>query len=108
MRIHRIVILSFVAAVALPQMAGAKLSMTPQALGFIEGRLDYCAKVDPKSADKYKQAEKAFAGDATKEELDKARSASEYKDAYDSSTKEFDDTPKDKVIKACTDFLAGK
>ena len=108
MKIFRTLILSLIATVIFSQRAGAKLSMTPQGLGFIEGTLDYCAKVDPDSADKYKARAKAFAADATKEELDKARSSSEYKDSHDLTTSDLEKIPKEKTIKSCTDFLAGK
>lgn len=108
MKSSRIMILCLAAGVAFPQMAGAKLSMTPQSLGFIESTLDFCAKVDPNSASKYKEREKAFVGDATKEELEKARNTSEYKDSYNSTTDDLSKTPKEQVVKACTAFLEGK
>ncbi len=108
MKIYRILILSLVAAVAFPQMAGANLTMTPQALGVVEGTLNTCAKVDPESAAKYKQRGEAFVADATKEELEKARSTSEYKDSYDSTTNELEKAPKDQTIKACKAFLEDK
>ena len=108
MKFYCMLILSLVAAVAFPQVAGAKLSMTPQALGIVEGTLDTCAKVDPDSAAKYKERGKAFVGDATKEELEKARSTSEYKDSYDSTTSEIEKAPKEETIKACKAFLDAK
>jgi hypothetical protein len=108
MKNFRILILSFVAIVTFSQRAGAKLSMPPQTLGFIEGTLDFCAKVDPNSADKYKAAGKAFVADATQEELDKARSSGEYKDSYDMTTGNLEKAPKEKAVKACTAFLEGK
>ena len=108
MKTSRIVILSLAASFAFPQLAGAKLSMTPQGLGFLEGTLDYCSKVDPNSAADYKARAKAFVGDATQEELDKARSSSEYKDSYDSRTSELDKAPKNDTVKACKAFLEGK
>ena len=108
MKIQSIVIVSLAAALALPQIAGAKLTITPQALGFVESTLDYCAKVDSESASKYEESKKAFVADATKEELDKARSASEYLEAYDTNTTNLEKTPKDQTVKSCKDFLEGK
>ena len=108
MKIYHILILSLVAAVVFPQMAGAKLSMTPQALGVVEGTLDTCVKVDSDSAAKYKERGKAFVSEATKEELEKARNMSEYKDSYASTTSELEKTPKDQTVKACKAFLEGK
>jgi hypothetical protein len=108
MKISRIMIFCLVVSVAYPQMAGAKLSITPEGLGFVEGTLDFCAKADPDSAAKYKERGKAFVGDATKEELEKARSSSEYKDSYDSTTGKFEKVPKEDAVKACKAFLEGK
>jgi hypothetical protein len=108
MKISAVGILCLAASVLFPYVAGAKLSMTPQALGVIESKLDYCAQVDPDSAAKYKEREKAFVGDATKEELEKARDTSEYKQSYDSTTDDLNKTPKKEVVKACNDFLEGK
>lgn len=108
MKTSRILLLCLVAGIVFPQIASGKLSQSPQALGMIESTLDYCAKVDPDSAPKYKEREKSFVGDATKEELEKARSTNEYKDIYQSRTDELSKTPKDEVVKACTDFLKGK
>jgi len=107
MKIYSILILSLVVAIAFPQVAGAKLSMAPQALGFVEATLDSCVKVDPDSAAKYKEMGKAFVVDATKEELEKARSTSEYKDSYESTTSEIEKAPKDETVKACKAFLEG-
>ena len=108
MKMYSILILSLVVAIAFPQVAGAKLSMTPEALGVVEATLDSCAKVDPDSAAKYKERGEAFVADATKEELEKARSTSEYKDSYDSTTSELEKAPKDQTIKACKAFLEDK
>jgi hypothetical protein len=108
MRVLGAMILCLVASVVFPHVAGAKLSMTPQALGVIESKLDYCAQVDPDSAAKYKERGKAFVADATKEELEKARSTSEYKQSYEETTDDLNKAPKKDTVKACTDFLQGK
>jgi hypothetical protein len=108
MKILRVAILGIAAVVVFPQLAGAKLSVPPQVLGLLEGRLDFCAKVDPDSAAKYMERKKEFAGDATKEELEKARSSSEYKEGYATSTTEIGKIPKDEAVKSCKDFLKSK
>jgi hypothetical protein len=108
MKINRIVILSLAASFAFPQFAGAKDSITPKMLGFVEATLTFCGKADPGSAEKYKAREKAFVGDATDEELAKARSSSEYKDSYDSTASDLEKAPKEQTVKACTAFLDGK
>jgi hypothetical protein len=108
MKMHRSAILSFAVALAVPQLAGAKLTMTPEALGRIEGTLDFCAKADADNAAKYKEREKGLVADATKEELDKARSSGDYKESYDSISSKLEKVAKEQAVKACTDFLAGK
>jgi len=108
MKTFRNLILGLVAAMILPQIAGAKLSITPQSLGFIESTLDYCAKVDSESAAQYKERGKAFIGDATQEELDKARSTAEYKDSYSTTSSNLEKTKKSDAVKACKAFLEGK
>jgi hypothetical protein len=111
MKIHRIVVLSLSAAIAFPQLAGAKLSMPPEALGIVESTLDFCAKAVPESAAKLKKAREkgsALLGDATKEELDKVRSSGEYLDAYASAAESLNKVPKEEAVKACSDFLSGK
>ena len=108
MKIFRIVVLSSLATLAFSQSAGAKLTISPQSLGFVEGTLDFCAKVDPGSTDKYKARAKLFVSEATPEELDKARNSSEYKDSYSSITSELEKAPKEQAVKACTSFLEGK
>ena len=111
MKIHRIVVLSLTAALAFPQLAGAKLSMTPQALGIVEGILTFCTKAVPDSASKFNKAKEpgsGFLSDVTKEELEKVRSSGEYLDAYASTTESLNKLPKDESVKACTDFLSGK
>src|ERR1700747_414314 len=111
MKIHRIVILSLTTAIAFPQLAGAKLSMPPEALGIVESTLDFCAKAVPDSAAKVNKAKEkgsALLGDATKEELDKVRSSGEYLDSYASTTESLNKIPNDEAVKTCTDFLPVK
>jgi hypothetical protein len=108
MRFQPIIIIGMAATFVFPQVAGAELTMTPQALGFVESTMDFCAKVDPDSAVKYTEAKKRFFSGATKGELEKTRSASEYLETYDSNTNELDKTPKDQAVKSCRAFLDGK
>jgi hypothetical protein len=111
MKIHRIVVLSLTAVLVFPQLAGAELAMTPQALGIVEGILTFCTKAVPDSASKFNKAKEpgsGFLSDATKEELEKVRSSGEYLDAYGSTTESLNKLPKEEAVKACTDFLSGK
>jgi hypothetical protein len=108
MKIYRIVILSLAVGFVFPQFAGAKISITPQTLGFVEATLNFCGKVDPDSTAKYKEREKSFVGDATQAELVKARGTSEYTESYDSTSSNLEKTKKDEAVKACKAFLDGK
>ncbi len=96
-----------IGALAIAPLALAKLSTTPQSLGQVEGTLDFCSKLNPKSEVRYKEWGKMFVKDATAEELKKARSSNEYKEAYDSISEQLDKVSKEKAAEACTS-LVGK
>ena len=104
MKIRAILCLS---ALAVAPLAMAKLSMTPQALGQVEATLKFCTDANPKAEAKYKEFGKMLVKEATEEELKKARTSSEYKEAYDSITEQLGKVSKDKAVAACTD-LVGK
>ena len=106
MKICRIVCLT--AALTLPQLTLAELPFSRDAFGKIEGTFDFCASVDPQSAPKYEAGKKAMVRDVPEKELEEARKTQEYRDAYDSISDELSKVPKEKALKACTDFLQGK
>ena len=93
-----------VSALALAPLALAKISITPQALGQVEGTLNFCSEANPKAKAKYDEWAKLFVNEATEDELKEIRDSSEYKDAYDSITAELAKVPKDKALEACTSF----
>jgi hypothetical protein len=96
------------ALLLLSSLALAKLSVPNVVLGKVEGALDFCAQVDPESADKYQAKKKEFAQGATDEELAEARDSQDYKDAYQSSTDEMSKQSKDEAKKSCAAARAGK
>jgi hypothetical protein len=102
MKIRAILCLS---ALAVAPLALAKLTMTPQTLGQIEGTLKFCSDANPKAEAKYKEFGKMLVKDATEEELKKVRDSGEYKEAYDTITERLGKVPKDKAVGACTDFV---
>jgi hypothetical protein len=103
MKIHRITYLGV--ALAIPQLATATVPMPAQHLGQIEGILDYCGKVNPEGASKYKELKKLMDGDASANQLAEARAKKEYKDSYKDITDQFAKLPKESVVKQCTTYL---
>jgi hypothetical protein len=70
------------AAVLLPLLAHADDStFDGRVLGTTEAVLDYCAKIDPSAADRYRQQLKLMVRGASDEVLAKARSTDDYKQA---------------------------
>ena len=105
MKIHRILCLS--AAIALPQLALAKLPPN-SALGQVEGTLDFCAHVDSQSAAKYVDHKKLLVRDVPETEVAEVRKSQEYKDAYDAIGEALGKVPKDQAVKACTSLGESK
>ncbi len=103
MSIHRIMYLGV--ALAIPQLATATLPMPSEHLGQVEGILDYCGKVNPEAASKYKELKKLMDGDASANELSEARAKKEYKDSYKDISDQFAKLSKEGVIKQCTAYL---
>jgi chromosome condensin MukBEF ATPase and DNA-binding subunit MukB len=106
MKIYRILCLG--AAIGLAQVALAELTISNEALGQAESTLDFCSKAKPKSAAKYKERKKALVGDASEEDLAKARSSQEYKDSYSLVKTTLGKLPKDEAAKVCTNLLESK
>jgi hypothetical protein len=90
---------------ALAPLAFARLSMTPQSLGQVEGTLHFCSSVNPKADARYKEWGKRLVADASAEELTKVRNSSEYKEAYDSITEQLGKVSPKAATEACTAFL---
>jgi hypothetical protein len=105
MRIDRILCLG--AALVIPQLALAKLPFTNDALGKVEGTLDFCAQADPPAAPKYKEQKKGLVKGVSEKEVTEARRTQEYKDAYDWMAAELAKVPKDRTVQACTAYLGG-
>ena len=101
-------ILGLAAFVVLSQFTLAAPSIPPKALGQVEATINYCAKADSKSADKYKEWGKAIVAGMSEKELAEARESSDYKDTYSAITSELDKLPADKVVENCRAALGGK
>ena len=95
------------AMLMLPLLALAKLQVPSDVLGKVEGGLDFCAQVDPDSANQYQEKKKAFIQGASEQEVAQARASKEYKENYKSATDELSKKPKDEVKNTCATSLAG-
>jgi hypothetical protein len=89
----------------MPQLATAKVPMPEKSLGQIESILDFCAKTDAPSAAKFKDVKKLLAGDATEEELSKARKSADYTDSYQETSDLLSKVAPAKAAKACSAYL---
>jgi hypothetical protein len=92
--------LGLAAILTFPQLTLAD-SVPPQALGQIESRLDFCARVDYGSADKYKELGKAIVAGMSEKELKEARESNEYKTEYDAMTGRLEKIPQEKAVEGC-------
>jgi predicted secreted protein len=92
----------------IPQFSMAKLPMSEESLGKIEGILDFCAQADPQGASKYEERKKQIADDASEKEVADARKTQEYKDGYQGISDELAKVTKDKAVEACSAYLEGK
>ena len=88
-------------AVLLAQLAAAKLPVTSEALGKMEGVVAFCSQLNPKSAAQYKEAAKAMAGDASEKELTDARASKEYKEANAAIRAELGKLSQGEAVSAC-------
>jgi hypothetical protein len=99
MKFHFIICLA--AVITLPQLAPAAPSVPPNALGHVEGIVNFCVRVDPKSADKYKEIGKRVVDGMSQKELAEARSSTEYKESYEAITGELTKLPAEKAVEGC-------
>jgi hypothetical protein len=93
------------AIMAVPLLTPAVPAMPPNALGSIEATIMFCARVDSKSADKYKELGKRATEGMTEKEVADARASSEYKGAYTAITTDLEKMPVDKAAEACRGAL---
>ena len=56
--------------------------------GALEGTLNFCAKVDPQSADKYEELDRLFTNDQPEEAIAQVRNSKEYKESLDQTSKQ--------------------
>jgi hypothetical protein len=94
-------VLGLAAIVSIPQLVLAAPPVPPKALGSVEAKIDFCSRIDSKSADKYKEWGKLLVRDMSEKELAEARGSSEYKETYDALSADLEKVPKEKAVDAC-------
>ena len=85
-----LILLLLVPGQTLAQKAQGKTAPAPlnaRALGRLEGMLNFCSKVNPESADKYKEMTKLLTKGQTAEAVAEMRNSQEYKDSVDEINK---------------------
>jgi hypothetical protein len=94
-----------VALGVVPGAARADLPVSREVLGQLEATLEHCGRINPGSANLYRQFAKMLTGDATDKELTEARESAEYRDAYDLASDQVGKLPKEEAKKACAEGL---
>ena len=106
MRINRILLIC--AAAMIPQLVNAKLPLSNDAFGKVEGIVSYCGKIDTGSGAKYQERAKLLVKDVPEKELTEARKSAEYKESYDSISADLEKAPKENSVPSCRAYLEGK
>jgi len=101
-------ILCLAGAIVFPLLAQAKLPFPNDVFGRLEGTLDFCAQANPEAAQKYQEGKKLIVRDVPEQEVTEARSTEEYKDAYESTSAQLGEVPKDQAVAACKASLEDK
>lgn len=92
-------------AITFPQLALAERQLTNQSLGTEQAMIDFCARIDPGTATKYQQQAELLVQGVPEEELGKARSTDDYKEAYALASAALGAISKPDAAEACNRFL---
>lgn len=92
-------------AIAIPELALAKLPFENSVFGKVESTLDFCSQVDPPMAPKYEAKKKALVEGIPEKEVAEARETQEYKDGYNEAKTELTKQSKDEVASTCKGLL---
>jgi hypothetical protein len=106
MRMKRILCLA--AAIIIPELALAKMPFTNDQFGKLEGTLDFCARVDPPAAPKYREKKKALVNGVPEKQVAGARETEEYRTSYGWAGDELVKVPKNDAVTACIAALGTK
>jgi hypothetical protein len=98
-------VLGLAASLAVPQVLAADPPFPPAALGQLEGLLDSCSQVTPKSAPDFKKVRDQLLKGVAEKDVAKVRASDEYKEAYASITDRLESASKKEAAEACKVFL---
>lgn len=100
-------LLAFCVAAALTQVAPAEEpTVSAPALATSEATLDFCAKTDPKTADRYRQQGSLVLQAVPEETTAEILESDAYREAYNSATEMLGKLPQPEAMHVCTDSLA--
>jgi len=92
-------------AIAIPELALAKLPFDNSMFGKVEATLDVCSQADPPSASKYEAKKKELVEGVPEQEVAEARDTKEYKDSYEEAKTQLGKESKQDVLSACKALL---
>ena len=99
--------LAFCAAAALaPLVLADEAALSPPALGMTEATLDFCARINPQSADQYWQHGKRLLQGVPEKTAAEIRKSEEYRQAYDSTAELIGKVSQQDAMQACAGSLA--
>jgi hypothetical protein len=90
---------------AIPSLAAVELPFSKQGFAQVEATLDFCAGLNPSTAQGFRDYDKNLTKGLSAKELEQARKSEEYQKTYKSITTELGKASKDQAVKACADFL---
>jgi hypothetical protein len=93
------------AMVLIAGFALAKMPFSNEVFGKAEGTLDYCARMDSASAEKYQKKKQELVKDIPESEVAAARNTEEYKAGYDWAGEELPKMSKEDVAHVCASSL---
>jgi hypothetical protein len=97
--------LCLLAVLAFSQLTPAAPPVPAKVLGHLDATVNFCARVDSASADKYKEIVKGTVKGMSEKELAEARSSAEYKQTYAAITTEREKIPEEKAVESCRAVL---
>ena len=92
-------------AIAIPELALAKLPFDNSMFGKVEATLDVCSQADPSSASKYEAKKKELVEGVPEQEIAEARDTKEYKDGYEEAKTQLGKESKEDVLSGCKAVL---
>ena len=99
--------LALCAAAALAPLALAdEPALSAPALGITEATLDFCARINPQSADQYWQHGKRLVQGVPAKTAAEIRKSEQYRQAYDSTAEQIGNISRQDAMQACVDSLA--